>query len=1196
MCRHSLHRLVYDQRLNGFIVVLMLILTPAVGLLEPAELASELPEESAARDSSRNSGSTIVDVPNWRIGDRWNYDGFLDVRDFVASSSVQTNVETLDGTLDSRVTDLYTMDVEGVSTLVYKVESEGEYEAQDVNLAGYDGDLIIEMDTIEIIRASDLASIQQEATIDIDFDYQIWWWTYTIHVADLVVTNEYDPALESYDFPISVGESWETTYTQETTYSGSSDYVEIPDDTTTSNSTSWEVVARGSSGVSYGGCGQSYNITVYDSNGDETGYRWYCPAIRNDIKSSTTESIGFIATHELNWYQQSTRTRTLDVDLEYQLSPLDMDMNATITVTDNAGNAVVDQEVEFRFEIDEDIRTFTTDSNGQFLVDLNSGNAADNSVGGSEHGSHGVIAWLPSADQIGVTTLITDENVHAVDLIADSAGVTVERTRDNRTVSLNSIIGFAAVPEDVLTFSVPVVNRGIMTSPGTEIRVVGPDGVSSTSAVPALESLQEERVEISWTVPAGQPYGDATVDFVVDEAGLITNDGNRSNNVGSFTLFIGRLPTASLTVNSPVNTFDSATLNGLYSTDPDGGSISCVFEVETLTGTMESHAEEDCVLERTWEDDGVFLVRLTVTDEESDTDVVEKTVEVLNRPPEIIVDASTYSTPVLSSVTFEVTHREDMDTSNPFSPVDIAWQTPCEEGSTVSARCTVTPRVEGEYTIEVIGMDDDGATVTETVTIDVTNIAPSNPGAEVWNGNTKLTPDSRGVYSALEGDALEIRGWAEDSENDIAELVHLWSPDAEDKPEIQQQSIGQFSTVEHVYTTAGMHLATLVVTDNDGESAETLTVAIEVANVAPEIDPIANPLPVAEDGEISVTATVWDTLGDLENLQNCFDIDPESNSDGEGEADDDCDVEGTNFAGSWPDATAAPSSIIFHTTDDDGERAFKEIPITVNNVKPSAHATVSETNPTEGDTIVLSGNLTVDSTFDLENMDYTWDLDTSVDSDGDGNPSNDADHVGQWFEWKASSAGTRTIKLTASDESMSDSMTITVIIEAAPFSFGNIVSSPAFIILIIALLAGGGGFAFMRMKKPADLVEAPPEARRVRRVSMDDAFDDPEFDPFSEDKEKRRVTEQDRDEDGNLAETPQDEAEAEEAEPETAEPEEAPVIQMTELDAEYEQAARGDALDEDVLSDLLDDEEVADEPADSADSSDSGEDDAYEEE
>jgi hypothetical protein len=193
----------------------MLILTPAIGLFGPAGPAIGLVDEADTRHSIRTSGSSPIDTPDWRIGDRWNYDGFLDVRDFVDESGVDTDVETLDGTLDTRVTDIYSLTVEGVSTLVYKVESDGEYEATDVNLAGYDGDLIIEIDTIEIIRVSDLATIQQEATIDIDFDYQIWFWTYTIHVADLVVTNEYDPALEGYDFPISVGESWETTYSQE---------------------------------------------------------------------------------------------------------------------------------------------------------------------------------------------------------------------------------------------------------------------------------------------------------------------------------------------------------------------------------------------------------------------------------------------------------------------------------------------------------------------------------------------------------------------------------------------------------------------------------------------------------------------------------------------------------------------------------------------------------------------------------------------------------------------------------------------------------------------------------------------------------------------------------------------------------------------------------------------------------------------
>ena len=120
-------------------------------------------------------------------------------------------------------------------------------------------------------------------------------------------------------------------------------------------------------------------------------------------------------------------------------------------------------------------------------------------------------------------------------------------------------------------------------------------------------------------------------------------------------------------VNSPVQTYENAILNGLYSTDPDGGSITCVFEIETVSGSMETYTEDDCVYEADWQDDGEFLVRLTITDEESDSDTVEEIISVLNRPPEIIVDASSYSIPVLSSVTLEVPHREDMDSQNPFS-------------------------------------------------------------------------------------------------------------------------------------------------------------------------------------------------------------------------------------------------------------------------------------------------------------------------------------------------------------------------------------------------------------------------------------------------------------------------------------------------------------------------------------------------
>ena len=110
----------------------------------------------------------------------------------------------------------------------------------------------------------------------------------------------------------------------------------------------------------------------------------------------------------------------------------------------------------------------------------------------------------------------------------------------------------------------------------------------------------------------------------------------------------------------------------------------------------------------------------------------------------------------------------------------------------------------------------------------------------------------------------------------------------------------------------------------------------------------------------------------------------------------------------------------------------------------------------------------------------------------------------------------------------------------------------------------------MQMRKPDDLVQAPAEVKRGRKVSMDDAFDDPEFDPFSENKAKRRVQEQKRNDEGELMES---KVKTGPKVPESIVSEEVPVIQMSELDEEYEQARSSEVVNDEVFNDLLDDSE-----------------------
>ena len=126
------------------ILMAMILISQCVFVISSEDLAEVGIDENVSSSSDRNT--VIADLPSWRVGDRWIYDGYLDVGDFVSSSGVSTNVQYLTGTLDRTVTDIYTTTIDNRSTLVYEAQSQGSYEAQNVNLDGNNGDLEIEMD------------------------------------------------------------------------------------------------------------------------------------------------------------------------------------------------------------------------------------------------------------------------------------------------------------------------------------------------------------------------------------------------------------------------------------------------------------------------------------------------------------------------------------------------------------------------------------------------------------------------------------------------------------------------------------------------------------------------------------------------------------------------------------------------------------------------------------------------------------------------------------------------------------------------------------------------------------------------------------------------------------------------------------------------------------------------------------------
>ncbi len=1075
-----------DQR-KAILLSLLFFSPIATIILSDAEYNLD---ENLQYKTEASSGTGIIDVQGWQINDNWMYDGYLDVGDFIASSGVSTNIESLYGTLEKTVTEIYISEIDNLSSITYKLESIGSYNANNVNLNGQNGDIAVEMTTIEIIRASDMAVTSQSAIVDIDFCADVLFWCVDIDVAELNVTNSYSPALEGLDFPLSVGETWESDYHQETEYSGESDYVDIPEDSEDDNSSSWSVVSQGYSGVSYTGCSQSYNITTYNSDGEESGYRWYCPAIRGDVKSSFIESIGFAAVHELTAYQPSTRSKVIEIDIEYPLSPVDTDISAWITVT-NQGTPVANQTMEFRYEIEDDIRQIITDENGTCHLEFNTGSTPDSSESDSDFTSHGLISWIPDQNIIGVSSLSMDLNVHEVDLVARNEGVTVERTRSNNTITLDSSVGFNAISGDSLVFSVPVVNKGLISSPPTQLRVDSPDGNTAFTYVPSLNSLEESRVEINWTVPEFQPYGLAYLEFIIDPEENISEDGNKSNNQGLFSLYVGAVPTAILSSPNEINTLEDIVISGLSSLEPDGGDFVCEFEVEIMGGSFNNILEEDCELEWSWDDDGNYSISLIITDEENDQSTTQTSIIVLNRPPEITLESNYESIPVLSEVTFEITERNDLDTQNPNSPVDILWNnTSCKEGQ-IGLKCTITPNSEGEFVIGVSATDDDGETVFASKSIEVTNIAPYDGKIEVFLGTQKLIPDNRGVFAAKEGEILTIRGQASDSVNDIDNLRFSWMPDAENNPDIIYYHEGSESMINHSYNHTGLQLATLQVVDNDNATLvfdngeEMLIIPIEISNIQPSIVTLNQRLPVAEGEKLIFDVGISDSLNDIASLYSCFDIDPLTDSDASGLTDDDCDYNSNYLEYTWEDSNAAPEFIIFHVTDDDGASASIEIDIDVRNIRPTAVATSDAIKPIQGNIISLSANGTIDSQFDIENMIYHWDIDISIDSDNDGDPANDVDKEGRWVQVIYDTEGKKNVKLTVYDESESSSVYMVVDVAKSPFDIKTSFKQNSASILLIVLVCGAGLVLAQRYRESNE-----SESEKEEEVmSIDQLFD-----------------------------------------------------------------------------------------------------------
>ncbi|NCG01155.1 MAG: hypothetical protein GWP25_05100 [Euryarchaeota archaeon] len=1031
---------------------LMLVLLMCLASQQPLLSVSTLEDSSTIQFASEDPG--VQDAPTWRIGDKWVYSGTFDPTKLVTDSGVQAAVGEIYGDTTAEVTAITERTVDNMSVLAYTLRTTANFDKSGVSLDGYSGNVYITFEQTEYLRVSDLSSMRSDLELYIRFvPYGLS--SLAQILGDITITNTYSPVNEVYDFPLRADEQWTTTTTSSSAWSGSSDYITpFPVPTSDTNSTTWEVTdigrPRNSYGetIGYGGCNASYELTSINSDGDQSGYRWYCPEARNYAWLHTEDDIGLVIDFRLKRYipldsagvdqynYPGTRDDCLTVDLENEITALNTPMAVWVNASSDCFSTIDGIPLEIHHEAMDNVVQVVTASNGSAHTVMNMGQAKDSSSSALDWASLGIVARVqPSSfssfgNKVGSSTLTLDEFLVGLDLISSESFAKVLRNRSGVVTELNSLSGWNILPGDELLVEVAVQNRGITSSTPTTMSITHPDGQTSSHPLPSLATYEAHKVNFTWVVPTDQAIGVVPVSWQADPDGINSADSDTSNNYAELSMFVGRLPTPQL-VDSSALTLERIQLEANQSFDEDGGDVSCVFNIPyddgSRTWAWQSIPSSSCLVNWTWMDDGDYPVEVTVIDEERDEPTGTLMVTIGNRHPEIKIVSARSEAKVEHPITLYA-FANDSDSEDVWpGVVDIHWPDAlCKEGYYTRV-CTTTAPTEGWHTFSAVATDDDSEPTVATYDIRFTNIAPHSASIALQKNNQFLESDEQQIWQLDEDEEVIVKGQALDSIDDLESLTHTWWPDGE-QPSLMYTFSGRVSTYPMQWDTSGLHTIRLEVSDTDGEASHIEERWINIRNVPPVIEPLVSLLPIAEGQSITIVGNSTDTASDFDSLVRCWDIDPGIDSDDLGGADDDCDVRGDVLEYAWN--RSGSHTIIYHVTDDDGAQSSEVITVEVLNMPPIVR--LENIDCIAYRDCFLNAEQTTDSLNDLEGLTIVWDLDITVDSNGDGIKDNDADLVGSTVTHMFREAGTVRVKAMAWDENPERPGQATMIVEVAP--------------------------------------------------------------------------------------------------------------------------------------------------------------------
>ena len=1067
----------------------------------------EIPEPF---DSSK-SGSSSSDVPVWRIGDKWKYAGTFDPTQLVIDSGVSASVGEIYGDSITEVLSITEQNVDGVPTMVYTIRNSANFDKSGVSLDGYTGTAEIEFAQTEVLRVSDLATLKSDLDLFIEFTPSGISFLKQ-EIGDITISNTYSPPKEDYDFPIRNGERWTTTVTSSSQWSGSSDYITpFPAPSSDTNSSTYEVTSVGppvneyGQTINYGGCDHSYEITNFNSAGDEEGYTWYCPAAKNFAWKHTEEDVGLTIDFRLKEYipkdatgvniynNPGSRDECLQIetinDITALDTPIDIWVNASSTSGCLSNSAGV--SLEIRNEATGEVQALTTAANGSAWTTMNMGSDVDATTTSIDWASHGLVARTTSGSTlVGAKTITLDDNLVVLDLFADAERAVITRNRDGVEKDLNALTGYNVLPGDQLIIEVSIQNNGITSSIPTDLRIYPPTGANFDLPVPSLATYEIYKTNFTWDVPENQPVGDIPVSWEADPDEINSADPIPENDFAIIGLFVGRLPTPVI-VDSTSQTLEEVFINASSSFDEDGGNVTCTFDIPYDDGSREwaymKVVSESCQTNWTWTDDGFYPITVTVVDEERDE--VQQTLyaDIINRAPQIEIRSMRNEARVEHPITLYA-FANDSDSEDPWpGVVDVFWpDAQCLEGY-YTKTCTTTAPTEGYHSFKAIGVDDDSTQTEVDINILFTNIAPHSTIINLYDDSGIITSDEQQIWQLDEDQIVTIKGQAEDSIDDIEDLSHTWWPDDKQASLIYFLT-GRVTQFDMNWQTSGLHTIRLDVSDDDGAISSTNERWVNIRNIPPVVQPLDSVLPIAEGQSITITGNSTDTLSDIPSLIKCWDIDPGIDSDGVGGASDDCDLIGDVLNYAWN--RSGSHTVVYHVTDDDGATTSEVTIVEVVNIPPIVR--IKSVECRAYDSCVLDARSTIDSLNDLDGLTIAWDIDTSDDSNGDGIKDNDADLIGPRVEYIFKKEGKVVVKAMAWDENPEKPGMAELTIKISPAD-RNIVQEAG------ALLAGEDASPIAQVALVLIVIlllvlvarrrENTAKAKNWQREDLDDAFD-----------------------------------------------------------------------------------------------------------